>query len=44
VDNQVIIGGHSHTPMGLQVAPPDASRPPRGDRLAVEQAGDQATD
>ena len=24
---QVIIGGHSHTPMGLQVAPPDANRP-----------------
>jgi 5'-nucleotidase/UDP-sugar diphosphatase len=24
---QVIIGGHSHTPMGPQVAPPDPSRP-----------------
>ena len=24
---QVIIGGHSHTPMGPQVAPPDANRP-----------------
>jgi 5'-nucleotidase / UDP-sugar diphosphatase len=24
---QVIIGGHSHTPMGPQVAPPDSNRP-----------------
>ena len=24
---QVIIGGHSHTPMGLQITPPDPSRP-----------------